>query len=793
MNTNHISKIALSLIVGAAGLAGCKSEEPVPLPEEPSVIALEFPRLNSFQEIDLQGKGDWTVTVFPEWAAPMEETGDATAPINLFVETNSSDDDRSATIKVSFADGKNLEYSILQHGAITDADNGTELSKKDLKLTYGVGYTTNVFGTSDTEKYNINASTPINFKKLTEQLKKAGEPDALVDEERYFSRIESVTGTSTSAIANQLSINAGIEVGISAFKFSVEGGYSKNSSSDEKYEYAMEEIQHVVGSRQLRPGMLKYFADNNVDIFQTTFNSYRQALAKNPADTKTMDAILTLYGTHVITHGTLGGELKLSMQMKVTDESAGSSIHAALGLGSKVINVDGEFNMSNQEKSIASNTTISLVTYGGENIYTIAPGASFESFQKTVKDKTRLDKWVAKVKNKEQLALIDMETFPIYELMPTKASRDALRNYIVGPYQTKMYSTAGNPYPGPDLYVLNGFNNNANCENESSVTIPEIDVEVVACRSLIKELSEDEYSTVIYSGNIGSVGRERGFFIGSNTRKPCKFKRDRNGKFSIEEFDLLEAQELTELYVDATGDITIYPKSMSDLYRTISFSDWKYDTIDISPFTSTDKVNEIVIEKPTALWSKTSERRYLDVTLRPNANLILNGINMAGDIKCEGNAHIEVARNTQNTIVALVGEAITLGPKGTKLTLDGEGYLKVQGRWAAIGAHNVNGNIEVGDLYLNVAQLDAFGSIGIGAELGASCGDIYILGGKVASQYRIGSANYASCGNIFISRNVVSVSLWRLYDDHNYIGAGFFKSSCGKITIEDPSKIIEKN
>lgn len=791
MNANYISKIALSFILCAAVLAGCKSEEPVPSPDKPIVNVLEFPRVNSFQEIDTQGKGDWEVTDYPEWAAPMETTGDASTPINLFVETNSEDDDRSATIRVKFADENVSEYSILQHGTISDTDNGTELSKKDLKLTYGVGYSTNVFGSSQTEKYNVNATTPLNFTKLYKELKDAGESDAMVDEERYFSRIESVTGSSTSAIANQLSINAGIEVGISAFKLSVEGGYSKSSNSDERYEYALEEIQHVVGSRQLRSGMLKYFAENNINIFQSTFNSYREALANNPADTKTMDAILTLYGTHIITQGTLGGELKLSMHMKVTDQSAGSNIHAALGLGSKVINVDGEFNMSNQEKSIASNTTISLVSYGGENVYTIAPGATFESFQKTVKDKSRLDRWVEKIKNKEQLALIDMETLPIYELMPTKASRDALRNYIIGPYQTKMYSTPDNPYSGPDLYVLSGFNNEVDYENECSVTIPEIDMEVVACRMKIKELSEDEYSTVIYSGNIGEVGRERGFFIGSSTRKPCKFKRDRSGKFTTEEFDLLETQELTELYLDATGDITIYPKSATDLYRTITMGDWRYSMVDLSQYLSGEKLKEIVIERPTVLWCKGQDDkfRYVNVTVNPGAELVLNNIRLIGSIMCTGDAHIIVPENSRNIILGS-DQAIAVGSKGTKLTLDGSGYLRAQGNWVGVGTPK---DKDGGDLDINIGELEAVGYIGIGARDGTSCGNINIFGGKITAKDMIGCDNNASCGDIFISRHIDVVYVSRRGAEYNYIGPGRVGSTCGKITIEDPSKIIEMN
>lgn len=805
MKEANIFKHTVAAILLVVTLAGCKSDEL--LPQQPVTAAtLEFPMINSFQEIDAGSGGSWLVTDYPEWAAPMEESGDGNTPIQLFVETNDSDDDRTATITVRHADGNESVYNIMQHGAISNIDNGTELSEIDLNKTYGVGYTTNVFATSQTEKYYISAFTPLNFRKLKTAMDNIGESDAMIDENRYYSRVETVTGSSTSAIANQLSINAGIEVGISGFKGSIEGGYSKTSDSNEQYEYALEEIQHIVGSRQLRLGVLRYFVENDVNIFQSDFNKHRKALAKNPADTKTMDLILKNYGTHVITQGTLGGELKLSMQMKVTDSSSSSDIHAALSIGSKVINVEGEFNMKKEEKAIASNTTISLVTYGGNNVYTIAPGATFESFQKVVKDKSNLTKWVSGIVDRKSLALIDLETIPIYELMPTEASRDALRNYIVGPYQEKMYSTDDNPYPGPDLYVLQNFNNSIDAENECTLYIPEIDVEILVCRTLLKELSDTEYSTVVYSGNKGTVQKDRGFFVGSKTRKPCKFNRERDGKLKIEEFDRLDTKPLEELYVDATGDITIYPKGVADLYRTCSFTDWKFKYIDLSTLDGKD----ISISEPTILTGEYKIRRdgyqpsiesYMFITLKPNTEICLAGIRLDGGIKCEGNATIRVSAKTANRITSSEATTevagISLGNKGSLLRIYGEGELRVSAFGSGIGVcgNSIGGDVEI---EVNNIQINCYHGPAIGSMNNATCGNISILNGNViarsvsGSSAGIGTSQVSTCGDIFISRNIESLVAYRSTGGLNSIGKGGSNAKCGKIVIEDPSKVSER-
>lgn len=518
--------IILMFVAIMSMFVSCKDnslENTDPIPDKPSV--LELKRLNAFYNIEV-GDQTWSVTESPEWAGPMNDSGKAGEKISLFVETNGEDEDRSGIMTVEYGNGKKQDFTLHQLGKINDQDNGTILSSGDLNLTSGVGYTLDVFDASSESKYSVKPQSPINFRKLVKALKEHGEADAMVDEGRYFSRTEHVTGNTTSAVSNQLSINAGIEVGVSAFKLSVEGGYDKKTSGNDKFSYALQEIQHIVKSRHLRPGALRYFAENGINIFQGDFNELVQAMSDDSFSDKESlyKMLLTEYGTHVITQGSLGGELKLSMQLKVTDNTSESDIHAALDLSSKVVNVNGDFKMSNQEKAIASSTTISLKTYGGNNVYTIAPGATFESFQKTVRDKTKMEEWVSGIRKGDNLALIDVEVIPIYDLMPTTELRNALREYMLGTYQKERYSASDKDYKGPDLYVLKGFNLTENTEMECKAYIPEIDVEVIACRTKIKELSESEYSTVIYSGEKGKVGRKRGFFVGSDTRKPCKFQ-----------------------------------------------------------------------------------------------------------------------------------------------------------------------------------------------------------------------------------------------------------------------------
>lgn len=779
------------LAVCMYAFSACKDDtnpSGTPEPGIPTQITLQ--RVNSFYEVEAPVNGDWIVTEYPDWAGPMEESGKAGEKITLFVETNDENEDRSGTLTILGTDGNTQQILLLQRGLFNDEDNGEILSSRDLNLTRGVGYTVNVFGTSPTSKYALIGNSPINHSKLVKQLKEIGEADAMVDENRFYSQFESVTGNSTSAVANQLSVNAGVEVGIGAFKLSVEAGYAKDQSGNDRYTYAIEEIQHITGSRQLRPGALRCLADQGADIFQSTFKKLYEALKSNPTNETVMRQILKKYGTHVITQGALGGELKLSMQMKVTDQTSSSDIHAAIGLGVSVLNAEAGVELGNKEQAIADNTTISLVTYGGNNVYTIAPGTTFEAFQKTVMDKDKLEKWVSSIQSGESLALVDMEIIPIYELLPAEA-REPMREFMIGKYQSEVYET-DSTYHGPDLYVLENFYVDVSTDTENRIYIPEIDMEIMAQRTIIPELSETEYSTVIYSGNQGDVNTTRGFFVGSPTRKPCKFTRERNGQFTIEEFELLDKGAITKLYVDATGDITIFPKSSSGLYRTIAF-DFSLSNITSSSCT----LNSDCTIK--------GSNPHMSVWLEDGVTVTLAGVDIP-NIYCKGNATIILADNTTNTLQTWT-TALRPGPEGTLLTISGNGSLNaISSLRPGIGSYE---GYTCGDILITGGNIYAEGKgAGIGAYYCPSyedvsgpygnCSDITITGGNITAVSKgsgyaaIGSGPNVTCGNIRITGNVTKITAIKGPGALNAIGLGDPSGYCGSVTIENQNIIEEK-
>lgn len=731
------------LMIVVSLMVSCK-EDINDLPDDGDVVSKEvqLSRINAFFELELKEKRGWEVVYHPEWIGLTQTKGTAEDELSFFAETNDADEKRTDKITVKTDDGKETVFTITQLGKTDDDSNGIITDKKQLKRTYGVGYTIDAFGAPyGSSKYNLLASTPFNLGNLIAAMANAGEVDAFFMDENYYSRTESVTGSSTSSLANQLSINAGMEVGVTAFKLAIDGGFSKNTSSEESFSYAIEEIKHIVGSCYVNAGMLRYLAETgNTDIFQTKFKAYYNSMKANPNDRATMKKIVDDYGTHIVTQGVLGGELKLSMQMKIAEGLKQTDINAGLELGSKVINVSGNFEMSNKEKSIANNTSISLVTYGGNNVYSIAPGTTFEEFQTTVKDPQKLEEWVSSIKPDGNIALIDLQTIPIYEIMPTQEAKDALREYIVGDYQKEIYSRQDENYKGPDLFKITGFDKLEDYNPEKvTVYIPEINMEIVAKREKIEEIDDkSSYITTVYSGEKGNVDYDSGFFLGNENQKPCKFKRKADGTIEKEVFDLLECRALTELYTDATGNITIAPKGVADYYREICL----IKTLDLGSVKS-----DIRLEQGSYIvYGFTGN----SVTLEDGTNIFaVKNAGIDGTLNCEDDNVITVANDVYFTC-----NAINCG----NLSIMGDGIFQA---WGTVISNH-------GNIHLSCEECDILGGLG-------GFSSLRIDKGNVNLEYGL---DLRDAESFYVFKEVEHVHIDEL-----------IKGNCDDIWFEDPSKV----
>ena len=600
----YLIAIALLLIVAT----GCEDKEDFNS-KQPVNKELTFSSHADIYNVSLEQCSTWEVKSYPEWATPMQDVGTGDTKISVFVEDNFTEMERKGELVV-ITDKNEIIYSLTQRSTLTEDTNAEIVSDNILYLTYGVGFGINVLGTPPAgDKYDY-AGAIVNPALLTKMLSEVGEADAFCAEDHYFSHTESLSGTSTSSLSTQLSVNAGIEAEISGFSGSLSGKFTSNESTNTNTAYAMREIKHIVGSRYLRSGVLRYFsAANMTNVFAAGFNELVEVIKEDPNEKDAIHDLLESYGTHLIVHGTLGGELELAMEMTSTETISEMDINAALNVSSEVVKGDASFTMTDDEKKLMKNTKISLKTYGGSNVYTLKPGTTFEEAMQEALSAEKLNSWVKSIKDKSSLALVDVQLYPIYDLMPDATTRAAVREYMINEYQERKTKKK------PLLFAVNGFGDNGVITGEAY--IPELDIKLECYSEMIPEISNDEPVIMIYSGTKSEMNYNTGFFIGSETLKPGKLRKNREGVYSFEPFEELREGQITELYVNATGDITIAAKP-GVAYSEVKFTGITKDSLNRNRAPSSAEITNEYL-KPSELIRDDIKnwQCYTHIYLRP--------------------------------------------------------------------------------------------------------------------------------------------------------------------------------
>lgn len=582
MKKSFILAASLSVILGAC------NDDVINKGGEPPVIGSEyqFSRAGSFQSLSVPDGESWEVQSVPAWIGVKADRGMAGEKIEIFVEDNVFDEDRLDTLSVATASGTLHKFPMRQLGAFSDPDNGV-LGNGDVSRTYGVGMGINVLSNKTQFKYDI-CSAVVNTYKIGSCLAEIGEADAFWDDEAYTSSTSSYAGSSSLAISNQLSVEAGIGVEVSGFDAKLKGAFSTNESTNTKTSYAMRDIKHIVGTRYLRAGAVRYLTERDPSkCLATGLTTFIDSLKSPTYDQKeaTMRMIVNNYGTHMITYGAMGGSLQLAISKESTETLSEQDILASLEVTIKgTIGVSGEVKLSDKEKKSVENTTISVVTYGGQNPEPVAVGTPFEKVLNHYLNEAALNKWISTLRSdvpeaKKALALIDVKVVPIWELISDKAVSEMLHEFIVTQYQEELTKHE------PLIYVVDGLDAEHPGVDQGFANLPEINVRLEYFDAVVPEIDPKKTVRVVYSGTLDKMNYDRGFCIGGDGVIPGKLKRDRYGKYTYEKFDGLNDSRITSVYVDVSGDVTIAPQS------TINYIRRDFQIGGIKEFAELDKIN----------------------------------------------------------------------------------------------------------------------------------------------------------------------------------------------------------
>lgn len=345
------------------------------------------------------------------------------------------------------------------------------------------------------------------------------------------SDIRMVCAENAQEYCSELSAKADVSYkkGLFAGSLSAKFGYKNNCSSKYSFGSFFLIMRKAVASLTVSSKDLQPY------LIQETF--LRDIEEKTPQD------VIRLYGTHVITHVTLGGRLEVLCRSIIDTSAKKLSLEAGIkaSLG-KIVSGNVDVAYSQEEFKKNSELTVSIETIGGDPSKSIV--SSF-GFNPTMDFKSDFNAWQSSL-GEQNMNLVDMaksSLLPLYELIPNTpalaAKKEALQKEILAYLQQKQFAMVDVPkplyrynYPGHNhFYTMNwddlGYGKGAYSFESIACNIYDIQVpnSVPLYRYINPHLSDHFYTTnwsELLNGKDGYVFEGiTGFVFKDPNAEPC--------------------------------------------------------------------------------------------------------------------------------------------------------------------------------------------------------------------------------------------------------------------------------
>ena len=271
-------------------------------------------------------------------------------------------------------------------------------------------------------------------------------------------------------------------------------------------------------------------------------------------------------------------------------------------------------------------------------------------------------------------------------------------------------------------------------------------------------------------------------------------------------FAFIANATFTEGYLGSTSDFMAFPTNVSltagKFYRNLPVT-LTLTTLKTGAALRDLSENAITASDGDIIWQRNNEATANTITIADGATVTLAGVNISAagsaGIICSGNATINFKGSNIVSSNADVYPAIQAGGSGTTLTIQGDGTVtaKSYGQGAGIGSKwkQTCGDIEIksGTIianggYSGGAGIGSGSGSGSGSEQRTTCGNITISGGSVTATggdeaAGIGSGVAAICGKITVTKDVNSVTAYKINRSPYSIGKSSNGGTCGTITI----------
>ena len=554
----------MAMAIVAVGFTACSDDDnflaDVTLPAEATGSTMVVDAWSNNFTLDIKSDCEWRVEN-SDFITVKPTEGKGNATVKVYVEDNEEDQRQKGNVTIVFPghEGQNKTLAVEQKWTGEYDENADVLGTSN-KI-YAVGY-----------GYNTMMGLLANKNCLKAQIFKTGQ---LIEEEievtdglEMHTTLSTVTGNSISELSNKLTVKAGGSGGVGKFKAEAKASFDMNYTDNSTHEYAINYLEATLTTASF---------DLPIEDLRTeeymTEKAYRAINGLNanyPSTKEGFGALIRAYGTHVVMRAKLGGRVRQSLDVDISDikESYDLNVFAKASYEGVFAKADGSAN-DDFHKSYNKNTNsmkITVEAMGGDaklaKALAVKDGfteANYLAWFNSVSDT-----------NLALMGFDDDSMLPLYELVDkTKYPKryEDLYNFMNG----KEIKEVAETYEDNSTYdtgTVTAFDVPTFGSSYNSTLVKDIMLggQLVGqvCQEYIPAIDRTKRITVVYPV-IGTIVRyNMGFFIGDDTHKPARVAW--NGtETNIEEYPELDFGKVDKLYlrgasITATPDTNIVVK-----------------------------------------------------------------------------------------------------------------------------------------------------------------------------------------------------------------------------------------
>ncbi len=499
--------------------------------------------------IDIISDGEWQVQTDSRFVEISPSSGTGNATITFTVQANQSERRKYAYLDVIFPGHEELNQEIeIEQKWSGDYDENAADKLESSNRVYAVGYSYDA-----TREYANPSSVRMEIFDTQKMIKNG----VLVTGPTQVELTETtITGSSISEVTNALAVKADVSGGFGKFKAEASASFDMNNAQTSNYEYAITYFDLTTRTAVLQKNTSTLISDYMLDDAYKAINGEnvigrdgQEYPTDYPSTKNGFKKLVEDYGTHVVVSAKLGGRVRLSLEVDITNITSSYDIKAfakASYEGAFVSasgSVDEKFKQSYEENRQSITTRVNVL--GGDQSLAVNLG----DVGKGGFSKDNLSAWRQSVKD-ENMTLMGFEKgsiIPLYEVVHKQKypeRYEALKAYIEGDEIAQDFSTY-------DCGTVTEFAIPTFSSNEQSL-VREVTIgnQLIGqiCNEYIPNIDRKNRVTVVYPVIGTTVRYNMGFFIGNKTHKPARVSWD-GDDVAIQEYPDLDFGSVNKLYL----------------------------------------------------------------------------------------------------------------------------------------------------------------------------------------------------------------------------------------------------